>query len=110
MVAIVEFEGWLLSDGDDGAGGVSVSALVSGSLVKWTAYSDARPSCPPPFGDAGAASSAARSLSRTVTSIVPFRVEVLLPRAVSFDFGAGIVFTELERDRVDVEADARGAV
>lgn len=78
--------------------------------MKCTAYSSACLSCPPADGDAAAASSASRLPMRTVPSAVNSWVEPLLEVAVPLAFGAGIVFTELDRDRVDVEADARGAV
>jgi len=110
VVAIVEFEGWLLSDTDDGTGGVSVSALASGSSVKCTACSGVYPCCPPQVDDVVANPSVPRSVVRTVPSSVTSWVELLLPKAVPFDFGAGTVSTEPDRDRVDVDPDARGAV
>jgi hypothetical protein len=108
--AVVEIEGWLLSDEDDRAGGVSESALVCGSSVHCTAYSGACPSCPSAAGDATTASSAPSLAFRAVSSAVASRVELLLPNAVPFGFIADIVFIELDRERVDVDPDARGAV
>ena len=108
MAAIVEFEGWLLRDGDDRAG---ESALACGSPVKCTAYPGVCTSCPLPFSDTDVAPSALSSALRAVASTVRSRLELLLlPGAAPFVFGAGIVPTELERDRVDVDPGVRGAV
>jgi len=99
-----------LSDADDGTGGVSVSALACSLSATCTALSGLCPCCAPPGDDVVAASSAQRSVLRTVPSSVTSWVELLLPNAIPLDFGAGIVSTELARDRLDVDPGARGAV
>ena len=97
-------------DADDGTGWVSMSALACGSPATCTSYSGLYPCCPPPVGEAVAASLAEPSALRTVPSSVTSWDELLLPKGVPLDFGAGIVSTELDRDRLDVDSDARGAV
>jgi hypothetical protein len=96
-----------VSDTDDGTGGVSMSALACGPSATGTAYSRLFPCCAPPVGDVVAASLAQRS---TVPFSVASWVELLLPSTVPLDFAAGIVPTELDRDRLDVDPGARGAV